>query len=318
MVAALDFEKSWAELTDRQRQLVQERLPLLAALTRLPPSTNTAIVDNAATAIQGTWQYTCDGEATWVDVPTGLSASNALVLPVPVRLRFNSMPDFRGTPGDLAAHVYYGGTALPVIVGCDISQSVGVTGQWTAGRMIVGVDGNGKIVETSVSWDFLRTGAEDLVQLRYAQAAAWDYGHDPKFADEREAAFAAEAERHEKARQLVDLDWRITRLKGLPATVPSEELAKMTALKQLEQERSQLIAGGVSKPPTPVGPVGASRRGGHTQIDDTTHVERYRRRLADEPSLTVRAYVLAHDREIPGANIDAKVRRLQIKVSRTG
>jgi hypothetical protein len=62
--------------------------------------------------------------------------------------------------------------------------------------------------------------------------------------------------------------------------------------------------------------VGSPRRGGSAQIDDDAHVEKYRQQRIDEPGLTVRAFVLAHDNEIPGANVLAKVRRIQMRVSK--
>jgi large repetitive protein len=59
---------------------------------------------NAATAAQGTWQYSPDG-VTWVNVPTNLSDSNAIYLPDAAQLRFVPAANFNGTPGNLTARL---------------------------------------------------------------------------------------------------------------------------------------------------------------------------------------------------------------------
>lgn len=54
-------------------------------------------------------------------------------------------------------------------------------------------------------------------------------------------------------------------------------------------------------------------RGGARPLDDTKHITEYRTVQKDNPKLTVRSFVLKHDKEIEGATIDAKVRRQQKK-----
>jgi hypothetical protein len=57
-------------------------------------------------------------------------------------------------------------------------------------------------------------------------------------------------------------------------------------------------------------------RGGNAQIIDDDHVTKFKQQKINEPSLTIRAFVLMHDKVIQGANVDAKVRRLQMKISK--
>jgi hypothetical protein len=103
------------------------------------PSAGIAITGNASTPEQGTWQYSTDGGTTWVDVPrTGLSDTNALVLPNTATLRFEPAPNWNGTPGSLTARVSDGDTGLPPAGTGDISTSVGGTGQWSAGTISIG------------------------------------------------------------------------------------------------------------------------------------------------------------------------------------
>ena len=103
------------------------------------PSVGIAITGNASTPAQGTWQYSTDGGTTWVDIPTtGLSDTNALVLPNTATLRFEPAPNWNGTPGSLTARVSDGDTGLPATGTGDISTSVGGTGQWSAGTISIG------------------------------------------------------------------------------------------------------------------------------------------------------------------------------------
>ncbi|MCA0249461.1 MAG: DUF4347 domain-containing protein [Proteobacteria bacterium] len=103
------------------------------------PSAGIAITGNASTPAQGTWQYSTDGGTTWVNIPnTGLSDTNALVLPNTATLRFEPAPNWNGTPGSLTARVSDGDTGLPPAGTGDISTSVGGTGQWSAGTISIG------------------------------------------------------------------------------------------------------------------------------------------------------------------------------------
>jgi hypothetical protein len=103
------------------------------------PSVGIAITGNASTPAQGTWQYSTDGGTTWVNIPnTGLSDTNALVLPNTAAIRFEPAPNWNGTPGSLTARVSDGDTGLPPAGTGDISTSVGGTGQWSAGTISIG------------------------------------------------------------------------------------------------------------------------------------------------------------------------------------
>jgi hypothetical protein len=61
----------------------------------------------------------------------------------------------------------------------------------------------------------------------------------------------------------------------------------------------------------------ASRRGGAQSIDDTAHVAEFRRERKHNPDLSVRKFVLKHDKEIKGANVEAKIRRLQKRLRKS-
>jgi hypothetical protein len=61
------------------------------------------LTGNASTPAQGNWQY-FDG-SNWVDVPRGVSDSNAIYLPDNTPIRFNPAPNFTGTPGNLKARL---------------------------------------------------------------------------------------------------------------------------------------------------------------------------------------------------------------------
>jgi hypothetical protein len=57
------------------------------------------------------------------------------------------------------------------------------------------------------------------------------------------------------------------------------------------------------------------KKGGRSRMNDDEHKRRYIRELKKNGSLSVREYVLAHDKEIEGANLEAKIRRLQGKIA---
>ncbi len=61
------------------------------------------LTGNVSTPEQGNWQY-FDGNS-WIDVPRGLSDSNAIYLPDNTPIRFNPAPNFTGTPGNLKARL---------------------------------------------------------------------------------------------------------------------------------------------------------------------------------------------------------------------
>ncbi len=64
-----------------------------------------AIVGNAATAAQGTWQIS-DGAGGWISVPTsGLVTTSALVFSADRQVRFVPSADFNGTPGKLTVRL---------------------------------------------------------------------------------------------------------------------------------------------------------------------------------------------------------------------
>lgn len=64
-----------------------------------------AIVANAALSAQGAWQYSTDGGAQWLDLPT-VSADAALVLAADARLRFAPAEGVTSaSPGGLTAHL---------------------------------------------------------------------------------------------------------------------------------------------------------------------------------------------------------------------
>lgn len=89
-----------------------------------------AIVGNAATAAEGSWQYSTDNGASWTSVPAGASDSNAILLPPDAQLRFVPAADYNGTPGTLTVRV----SDAPVGAGAgDISATVGdAASQWSA------------------------------------------------------------------------------------------------------------------------------------------------------------------------------------------
>ncbi|MEY3930734.1 MAG: hypothetical protein RLZZ516_2444, partial [Cyanobacteriota bacterium] len=67
------------------------------------------ITANAASASQGTWEYSTDGGTTWTAVQLG---SRWLYLAAGAKLRFNSAPDYYGAVGSLTYRDYTGSTAL--------------------------------------------------------------------------------------------------------------------------------------------------------------------------------------------------------------
>jgi hypothetical protein len=68
--------------------------------------------------------------------------------------------------------------------------------------------------------------------------------------------------------------------------------------------------------PTALSPSRVSRRGGAQPIDDAVHVAKLQREREHNPNLSVREFVLKHDRKILGASVDAKIRRLQKRLQK--
>ena len=100
--------------------------------------TGLAITGNAATAAQGKWEYSTDGGTTWIDIPTtGLSNTNAIVLSLTDKLRFEPTANWNGTPGALTAHVSDGTGGLPASGARDISANIGTTSQWSSGTIAI-------------------------------------------------------------------------------------------------------------------------------------------------------------------------------------
>ncbi|MCF0253401.1 MAG: hypothetical protein HUK26_03595, partial [Duodenibacillus sp.] len=69
------------------------------------------VVGNAATGDQGNWQY-FDGQS-WVELPRGEFAGQAVVLPADALIRFVPKGNFIGTPGELTVRVYETPNAEP-------------------------------------------------------------------------------------------------------------------------------------------------------------------------------------------------------------
>jgi uncharacterized repeat protein (TIGR01451 family) len=93
-----------------------------------------AIVGDAASASEGTWQYSSDGGKTWANIPAnGLSDHNALVLSVTDSLRFLPSGTFSGTPGALSVRLIDSSGPAPVTdaSGVDLG-TVGGTSPYSA------------------------------------------------------------------------------------------------------------------------------------------------------------------------------------------
>jgi VCBS repeat-containing protein len=98
-----------------------------------------AITANAATAGQGTWQYSANGSG-WSNVPTGgLSNTSALVLPASYYLRFVPAGNYNGTPGALTVRLSDASAgAVPFSASSNISAAVGGTGNWSGSTIPLG------------------------------------------------------------------------------------------------------------------------------------------------------------------------------------
>ncbi|CAK0746613.1 serralysin [Azospirillaceae bacterium] len=72
-----------------------------------------AITSNAATAAQGTWQYSNNTGASWSNISTAASNSSALVLTSTDLVRFVPTGNFNGAPGSLTTRLIETGAAAP-------------------------------------------------------------------------------------------------------------------------------------------------------------------------------------------------------------
>ncbi|HRF05111.1 Ig-like domain-containing protein, partial [Accumulibacter sp.] len=63
------------------------------------------ITDNAATAAQGTWQYSADGSSGWTDISMALTSASGLFLPSTYTLRFQAAANWNGIPGELSVRL---------------------------------------------------------------------------------------------------------------------------------------------------------------------------------------------------------------------
>jgi hypothetical protein len=95
-----------------------------------------AIVGNAATATQGTWEYSTDSGSTWTAVSTSVSDSAAVLLPTTATLRFNPALNFNGTPGSLSTRL--SDASVNVSASSNLSGLVGGTQHWSAGTVALG------------------------------------------------------------------------------------------------------------------------------------------------------------------------------------
>ncbi len=112
-------------------------------------NTYVAIVGNAATAAQGTWQVS-DGSGGWINIPTsGLSTTNALVFEVNREVRFVPATDFNGTPGKLTVRLADGSkTDIPTSTGAADTKNLtqvangtlgNQTGSWNDANRTIGI-----------------------------------------------------------------------------------------------------------------------------------------------------------------------------------
>ena len=67
-----------------------------------------AVVGNAATAAQGTWQYSSNSGATWSNIATSVSDSSATIVAAADLLRFDPANGYAGAPGSLTVLAWDG------------------------------------------------------------------------------------------------------------------------------------------------------------------------------------------------------------------
>ncbi|MBM9519965.1 VCBS domain-containing protein, partial [Desulforhopalus vacuolatus] len=105
-----------------------------------------AITGNAATAVQGTWQYSTNG-TDWIPIPdSGLTDSSAIVLAADTQLRFYPAGDYQGEPGDLTVRVADDSATLTVSADetdlLDLNETANgdldlQTGSWASDALII-------------------------------------------------------------------------------------------------------------------------------------------------------------------------------------
>ncbi|HTB02708.1 MAG TPA: Ig-like domain-containing protein [Bradyrhizobium sp.] len=89
------------------------------------PFAGVAIVGNAATAAQGTWEYSTNSGSTWNNISTTVSDTNATIIGPNDQVRFVPAANFSGAPGSLTTLVWDGQDGFTVdTTGNDISQSI--------------------------------------------------------------------------------------------------------------------------------------------------------------------------------------------------
>ena len=177
-----------------------------------------------------------------------------------------------------------------------------------------------------ITWDNLSAYQRPAHERRKI-ALQWDTMHDlaPAVALDRKAGI-------DSAVRVADLERQIREWQMIAVPTALDLAKKETRLAELRQELAREMHRFTLNDPTiPTDPpstaadaastdqlrgVRSPRRGGSARIDDDAHVAKYLQERIDAPGLAVRAFVLAHDNEIPGANVDAKVRRIQMRVSK--
>jgi len=93
-----------------------------------------AIVGNSATAEQGSWQYSLDGNS-WSTIGAGVSDTSALLLPTNALVRFVPAADYNGTPGSLT--IRGADSTVTFSASADISATVNdQTSTWSVTRTL--------------------------------------------------------------------------------------------------------------------------------------------------------------------------------------
>jgi hypothetical protein len=98
-----------------------------------------AVTGNAATSNQGIWEYSTNGGSTWTAIPTNVSLTNAVILPVTAKIAFLPENGFSGNPGILTVNLIDSSSGVPATAstGVDIAATGGST-QYSAGTMTLG------------------------------------------------------------------------------------------------------------------------------------------------------------------------------------
>jgi fimbrial isopeptide formation D2 family protein/uncharacterized repeat protein (TIGR01451 family) len=118
------FNPSFSDATDQQQSTSNPDGSVANTLAGV------AITGNAATAGQGSWQYSTDGGTSWVSIPTtGLGDTSATIIPASAELRFLPAANFNGTPGDLTVRLIDNSsdTISGAETGVDVTANGGIT-----------------------------------------------------------------------------------------------------------------------------------------------------------------------------------------------